>query len=75
MWLGANVMLEYSLEEAEELLTKNLELATQKMSQVEPDLDFLREQITTTEVNMARVVNWDVQQRQAAKKKELTTAN
>lgn len=58
-------MLEYSIDEAEALLVKNLDTANRNLSQIELDLDFLRDQITTTEVNMARVYNWDVKRRQA----------
>ena len=67
LWLGANVMLEYSLDQAEELLTKNHNQAKLTMEQTEKDLDFLKDQITTTEVNIARVYNWDVKRRQALK--------
>ncbi|XP_054707092.1 prefoldin subunit 3-like [Uloborus diversus] len=72
LWLGANVMLEYSLKDAEGLLTKNLQTATKNLSQLEDDLDFLRDQLTTTEVNMARVYNWDVKRRAAEKEKQPT---
>lgn len=64
LWLGANVMLEYPLDEAEQLLQKSVETADKNLEQLEHDLDFLRDQITTTEVNMARVYNWDVKRRQ-----------
>ncbi|XP_046670526.1 prefoldin subunit 3 [Homalodisca vitripennis] len=67
LWLGANVMLEYTLDDAMALLVKNIETAKKNLSHVEHDLDFLRDQFTTTEVNMARVYNWDVKRRQAAK--------
>ncbi|CAH0553748.1 unnamed protein product [Brassicogethes aeneus] len=67
LWLGANVMLEYTLEDAKGLLSKNIEAASKNLGYVEHDLDFLRDQFTTTEVNMARVFNWDVKRRQAAK--------
>ncbi|KAK3923079.1 Prefoldin subunit 3 [Frankliniella fusca] len=67
LWLGANVMLEYTLEDAKNLLTKNIEQAKKNLGYVEHDLYFLRDQFTTTEVNMARVYNWDVKRRQAAK--------
>jgi len=33
-------------------------------------MGFLRDQITTTEVNMARVFNWDVKDRRIKKEKE-----
>ncbi|KAG8223634.1 hypothetical protein J437_LFUL016588 [Ladona fulva] len=68
LWLGANVMLEYTLDDAAALLSKNIETAKKNLGYVEHDLDFLRDQLTTTEVNMARVYNWDVKSRQAAKK-------
>ena len=53
-------MLEYPLDEAEALLSKNLTAATTNVEQINTDLDFLRDQITTTEVSMARVHNWKV---------------
>lgn len=65
LWLGANVMLEYPLDEADELLRQNMESAVQNLKCLEHDQDFLRDQLTTTEVNMARVYNWDVKRRQA----------
>lgn len=42
LWLGANVMLEYSLEQADDLLSKNLKQANQSMEQTDNDLDFLK---------------------------------
>ncbi|XP_062070996.1 prefoldin subunit 3 [Lepus europaeus] len=66
LWLGANVMLEYDIDEAEALLENNLSTATKNLDALEEDLDFLRDQFTTTEVNMARVYNWDIQRRNKA---------
>ncbi|PRP86189.1 prefoldin subunit 3-like isoform 1 [Planoprotostelium fungivorum] len=63
LWLGANVMVEYSFEEAVDLLTKNLESAEKNLKGLDEDIGFLKEQITTTEVNIARVYNHDVKQR------------
>ncbi len=60
-------MLEYSLEDAEELLTKNRDTAVTNLSQIAFDLDFLRDQMTITEVTMARIYNWDVRRRQQQK--------
>ncbi|KAM7360190.1 prefoldin subunit mgr [Cochliomyia hominivorax] len=68
LWLGASVMLEYPLDEAEVLLKQNMTSAISNLKTVEHDQDFLRDQITTTEVNMARVYNWGVKKRQAAAK-------
>ncbi|RZF39934.1 hypothetical protein LSTR_LSTR002337 [Laodelphax striatellus] len=67
LWMGANVMLEYTLDDALALLKKNINTANKNLGCVENDLDFLRDQITTMEVNMARVHNWDVKRRQAIK--------
>ncbi|KAI9206588.1 Prefoldin subunit-domain-containing protein [Polychytrium aggregatum] len=63
LWLGANVMLEYSTEEASELLSEKYDTAGKRLLEVDEDLNFLREQITTMEVNTARVHNWDVKRR------------
>jgi hypothetical protein len=75
LWLGANVMLEYSLQEADELLTKNQSLAIEKLSQIDLDLEFLRTQITTTQVNMARVFNWDVHRRKETQAKSAASVS
>ena len=63
LWLGANVMLEYSYADAESLLQKQLDQALVKIESIDRDLDFLKDQITTTEVSIARVYNYDVKVR------------
>lgn len=63
LWLGANVMLEYSCEEATILLKRNLENAKASLEVLVADLQFLRDQVTITQVTIARVYNWDVHQR------------
>ena len=60
LWLGANVMVEYTYDEALKLLCKNLANAEQKLKETEQDMDFLKDQITTTEVNLARIYNQGV---------------
>ena len=88
LWLGANVMLEYTLDgefsllpfsllsyhfspmifpDAQELLTKNCESAEKSLKQIAFDLDYLRDQMTITEVTMARLYNWDVKRRKEKK--------
>jgi len=67
LWLGANVMLEYTYEEAKVLLTKNLNHAKERLQEVQSDLLFLRDQITTSEVNVARMFNHDVMLRKKDK--------
>ncbi|XVF38889.1 hypothetical protein REPUB_Repub20aG0141800 [Reevesia pubescens] len=63
LWLGANIMLEYSCAEATSLLKKNLENAKASLEVLIADLQFLRDQVTITEVTIPRVYNWDVHQR------------
>ncbi|KAK0725416.1 Prefoldin subunit-domain-containing protein [Lasiosphaeris hirsuta] len=70
LWLGANVMLSYPIEEAEELLSSKLYAAKTSLSNCVEDLDFLREQVTTMEVAVARVYNWDVVQKRKEKDEE-----
>ncbi|KAJ5130587.1 uncharacterized protein N7515_006626 [Penicillium bovifimosum] len=67
LWLGANVMLAYPLDEAETMLDDKLNAAESSLRNCEEDLEFLREQITTLEVATARVYNWDVVQRRKEK--------
>ncbi len=62
-------MLEYTLDDAEELLLKNKTSAAKNLAQIAFDLDFLRDQLTITEVTMARLYNWDVRRRQQLKGK------
>ena len=68
LWLGANVMVEYEYKEAMVLLGKNLKNAEAKIAESDGDVDYIKDQITTTEVNMARVYNQGVAIKQAAKK-------
>lgn len=67
LWLGANVMLEYPIGEALQLLQEKLEAARATARNCEADLEFLREQITTMEVNTARVYNLGVTLRRQGK--------
>ena len=68
LWLGANVMLEYSYSEARSLLEENLKKAQDRLRDVNEDLLFLRDMITTSEVNIARMFNHDVLVRKNEKK-------
>lgn len=45
-------MLEYDIDEAQSLLEKNLATASRNLDSLEEDLDFLRDQFTTTEVSI-----------------------
>lgn len=57
LWLGAGVMLEYPVEEAKAFLNTKLEDRADELLKCNHDLDFVRRQITTMEVNVARLYN------------------
>merc|ERR1711976_219503 len=67
LWLGASTMVEYSHQEAIELLSKNLASATTNLESTIEDLAFLRDQLTVSEVNMARLYNWQVKENRRQK--------
>ncbi len=69
LWLGANIMCEYSLKEAKELINSNLEKAQKQLKTNETDLDFIKDQMTVCEVNIARIYNETVRRNQIAAQK------
>jgi len=54
--------------QAAELLRKNLATAVQNLEAVKGEVHTLRDSITTTEVTIARVYNYDVARRRSAGK-------
>lgn len=62
-------MLEYDPDEGQELLVSKKAKAETNLKATQEIIDNVREQITVTEVNMARIYNWDVKRRQAEKEK------
>jgi prefoldin subunit 5 len=67
LWLGANVMVEYPLDEARTLLEANLATCKSSLTEIEADMAAVKDSITITEVSVARVFNWDVEQRRQRK--------
>ena len=63
-------MVEYTYVEALKLLAKNLANAEAKIAETEKDLDFLKDQLTTTEVNLARIYNQGVLNNKKKNEKE-----
>ena len=59
-------MLEYPLDEATDIVNENLSHVVDQEKTLSDDLLFLRDQITTTEVSMARVYNYNVEKKQKA---------
>ncbi|KAL5525253.1 MFS1_2 [Sanghuangporus sanghuang] len=53
LWLGADVMLSYKIPEAIELLQSKLKVAEENLANYTSDLEYLKEQTTIMEVNMA----------------------
>ena len=70
LWLGADVMLEYPVDEAIDLLKERHKTAQKSLETALEDVEFLRENITTMEVNCARLYNWDVERRRALREAE-----
>lgn len=68
LWLGANVMLEYTYDEAVEFLSSSLETHRGDFEHVKDDLAFVRDQIVTCEVCMTRTYNWSVRKRRMQNK-------
>lgn len=66
-------MLSYPLPQALTLLTGKLSAARTSLSNVKEDLGWLKEQMTVTEVNVARVYNWDVARRRERRMAEEAT--
>ncbi|VDO75785.1 unnamed protein product [Onchocerca flexuosa] len=62
LWLGSNVMVEFSLDEARCILEDNYK-TEDGVTKYEKELAFLKDQITTTEVNMAHVYNYGIRQK------------
>lgn len=67
-------MLSYPLPLAHTLLSSKLSSARSTLKNLKEDLIWLRDQITTTEVNVARVYNYDVKRRRDAREKEAAEA-
>ena len=70
LWLGANVMCEYKMDEAKALLNQNLQNAKNQIKKNNNDLEFIKDQMTVCEVNIARVYNETVRRNQIAKQKK-----
>lgn len=68
LWLGANTLVEFPLNDAKVLLKKNLENAQGNLRTFEEDLLFLKDQITTCEVNIARIYNQNLRLNQEKQK-------
>eukprot|EP01066_Platyproteum_vivax_P012881 Platyproteum_vivax@DN5854_c0_g1_i1.p1 len=60
IWLGANVMMDFPIADALELLKNKIQACTSKIESLRESIDFLRQQITTCEVNQRRLINYSI---------------
>ena len=70
LWIGANVMVEFTSAEAKDMLEEQLVGTAAKLEELNEDLFYLRENIVTVEVNMARIVNYSVKMKKLAESKK-----
>jgi len=61
-------MVEYTFDEATALLEKNMASSEKQLETLDEDLAWVKDQITTGEVNIRRVHNYGVKYRQSQKK-------
>nr|CCC91227.1 putative prefoldin [Trypanosoma congolense IL3000] len=66
LWMGAKVMVEYTFDEATELLKKNLKNAEINMRNTKEDLAWVQEQLTNLQINISRVYNYDLKNKREA---------
>uniref|UniRef100_A0AC35TYT0 Prefoldin subunit 3 n=1 Tax=Rhabditophanes sp. KR3021 TaxID=114890 RepID=A0AC35TYT0_9BILA len=57
LYMGAYVMVEYPLDEAETFMNKNITEVTKRLTDLDEELEFVANQVTTTEVSMAHFIN------------------
>ncbi|CAD5207888.1 unnamed protein product [Bursaphelenchus xylophilus] len=67
--LGSNTFAEFTLDEAKELLTSNINGINRVMELLKEELNWVRDQITTCEVSIAHLYNYGVVQKKAAQPK------
>ncbi|RNF18016.1 prefoldin [Trypanosoma conorhini] len=65
LWMGAKVMVEYTFDEAAQLLAKNLANAETNLQHTKEDLAWVQEQMTNLQINISRVYNYDLQSKRA----------
>eukprot|EP01084_Bolivina_argentea_P179514 310192_1 len=65
IWLGANVMMEFPIDEAVVFLEKRIVISKEKIADLQTDIDFTRKQMNIIEVNRSRVYNAGVKVKKA----------
>lgn len=75
LWMGANTMVEYTFDEALELLRTQKAQAIEKVAELNEDLQDLRANSITVEVNMARFFNYNVKEKKILAAAAAATGN
>jgi YD repeat-containing protein len=75
LWLGASTIVQLTYDEAEKLLRENLSNAKKSSKQITEELEYVRDQRTTTEVNVARVYNHSLVEKREAELRETQKKN
>ena len=68
LWLGADVMAEYPLKDAEEMLTSTLSECEKNLEANHEEWGKVKDCKTTTEVNIARCYNYSVEKKRRLQK-------
>lgn len=64
--LGCQTMAEVTVDEADKIFSKNLVDINKLKNDLSEEINFVKDQITTTEVNMAHLFNYNVNLKKAA---------
>merc|ERR1719335_1902477 len=62
-WIGGHVMVEFSIDQAKDFLEANLKRAKANLEIVSKELQHIKDQITITEVSIARLYNFEIHRR------------
>ncbi|CAI2352545.1 unnamed protein product [Caenorhabditis sp. 36 PRJEB53466] len=65
LWVGSDLMVEYGLEEAKQMLQTNRASVQIIADELILDMEYLKDQLTMTEVNLACIINYGVRKRRA----------
>jgi len=75
LWIGAQTMVEFTYDEAIEMLELQLRQSFEKIQELDEDLYFLRGNSITVEVNMARLFNHRVKLKKIREASVAATGN
>ncbi|KAL6936438.1 uncharacterized protein HGUI_03630 [Hanseniaspora guilliermondii] len=70
LWLGSGILMEFTYGEALQILNEKSDVYTNKINEIIEDVEFLREQITTLQVNLSKVYNYSVLQKRKLEQKQ-----